>query len=314
MTKSSEFSLSETGAEAGINALFRAAQTTGAAFSAWRLPNQEELFISICFGAETISENFALEKAPAGFIMHPFEIAPQNQACFLPSGLLFSSNLQQNTITGRQLTENPKATQFRETLRQELEAPFETNWYTSSAEIKATNRAAFEDLVKNAISFLKKGEAEKVVPSRCANVSLPLHFTPVTGFLSLLKKYPQAFVSLVSAPETGTWLGASPEILVQKDRQNIFRTMALAGTQKMVSGQNQADAIWRQKEIEEQSLVVRYIISCFKKIRLREYIETGPRTVAAGNLLHLRSDFCVDLNEQTAFPDLTTQMLHLLHP
>ena len=116
-----------------------------------------------------------------------------------------------------------------------------------------------------------------------------------------------------NAPEIGTWLGASPEILVLKNKQNMFRTMALAGTQKLTAGLNPADAIWRQKEIEEQSLVVRYIISCFKKIRLREYVETGPRTVAAGNLLHLRSDFCVNLNEQD-FPNLTSDMLHLLHP
>jgi isochorismate synthase len=60
-------------------------------------------------------------------------------------------------------------------------------------------------------------------------------------------------------------------------------------------------------------LVERYIISCFKKIRLREYDEYGPKTVVAGNLMHLKSEFTVDMKE-TNFPQLGTIMLRLLHP
>jgi isochorismate synthase len=71
--------------------------------------------------------------------------------------------------------------------------------------------------------------------------------------------------------------------------------------------------VWTQKEIEEQALVSRYIINCFKAIRLREYEDEGPRTVRAGNLLHLRTDFLADMNK-LGFPQLGTQMLDLLHP
>ncbi len=70
---------------------------------------------------------------------------------------------------------------------------------------------------------------------------------------------------------------------------------------------------WTQKDIEEQALVCRYIISCFKKIRLREYVETGPKTVVAGNLLHLKTDYDVDMTA-TGFPQLGSIMLKLLHP
>ncbi len=59
--------------------------------------------------------------------------------------------------------------------------------------------------------------------------------------------------------------------------------------------------------------MARYIVSCFKQLRLREYQETGPRTVVAGQLLHLRTDFEVDLNA-VPFPSLGTDMLRLLHP
>jgi isochorismate synthase len=72
-------------------------------------------------------------------------------------------------------------------------------------------------------------------------------------------------------------------------------------------------AVWTQKEIEEQALVSRYIINCFKTIRLREFEEDGPRTVQAGNLIHLKTKFSVDMNE-VGFPTLGTTMIKLLHP
>jgi isochorismate synthase len=70
---------------------------------------------------------------------------------------------------------------------------------------------------------------------------------------------------------------------------------------------------WTEKEIEEQAMVSRYIINCFKKIRLREYEEHGPRTASAGNLLHLKTEYEVDM-KATNFPQLGSVMLKLLHP
>jgi len=107
-------------------------------------------------------------------------------------------------------------------------------------------------------------------------------------------------------------MGASPEILIETSGDHFY-TMSLAGTQ-VAKGENPLkSAAWTQKEIEEQALVSRYIVDCFKKIRLREYEEHGPKTVMAGNLLHLRSDFRVNMKE-TNFPQLGSVMLQLLHP
>ena len=67
-------------------------------------------------------------------------------------------------------------------------------------------------------------------------------------------KFPKAFVSFVSSKKTGTWLGATPEVLVLKDANNVFSTMALAGTQA-ANGKEEKEAVWKQKEIEEQAFV-----------------------------------------------------------
>ena len=60
-------------------------------------------------------------------------------------------------------------------------------------------------------------------------------------------------------------------------------------------------------------MVSRYIIGCLKKIRLREFEESGPKTVRAGKLVHLKTEYKVDMVE-TNMPDLGSIMLELLHP
>ena len=89
--------------------------------------------------------------------------------------------------------------------------------------------------------------------------------------------------------------------------------MSLAGTQPY-NGEDPLHSLpWTQKEIEEQAMVSRYIINRFKEIRLREFVEVGPRTVDAGNMAHLCSTFTVD-TVATDHENLGSVMLKLLHP
>ena len=92
-----------------------------------------------------------------------------------------------------------------------------------------------------------------------------------------------------------------------------FRTVALAGTKALEPNQTLGEIAWTQKEIEEQALVSRYIINCFKTLRLREFHEHGPKTVQAGTLAHLKTEFVVHYDE-VHFDELANQMINLLHP
>ena len=107
-------------------------------------------------------------------------------------------------------------------------------------------------------------------------------------------------------------MGATPELLIDVSG-DTFKTVSLAGTQKYDPERPLSEVAWTQKEIEEQALVSRYIINCFKKIRLREFEEIGPKTVRAGNLIHLKTEYSVDM-AATNFPNLGSVMLDLLHP
>jgi len=191
----------------------------------------------------------------------------------------------------------------------------ELAWHHSTQPAPAAaTEAQYTQLVRTGVAAIEAKAVVKVVSSRAARRPLPAGFDPLVAFQELSQRYERAFVSLVSVPGVGTWLGASPEVLAEVTADGQFHTMALAATQPLVPGHAPQDAIWRQKEIEEQALVARYIVSCFKQLRLREYQETGPRTVVAGQLLHLRTDFEVDLQNVPSPASLGTDMLRLLHP
>ncbi|GAB2451486.1 hypothetical protein GCM10011375_36970 [Hymenobacter qilianensis] len=282
----------------------------------WRLPNAAHAQLCLSFSWEEALTGLPpnLEaSAPSGFAFFPFRDSDHNPALFLPANVFFDSGqpaLFWVNKTG--------AADFRlSELRQFLQASPDTaslRWHQSPQPAPAT--ASLEEytaLVRRGVAAIEQGEVQKVVSSRATRQLLPPSFDALQAFEDLQARYPQAFVSLVSAPGAGTWLGATPEVLAEVTPEGTFRTMALAGTQPLTPGLTAQKAIWRQKEIEEQALVARYIVSCFKQLRLREYDEIGPRTVVAGELLHLRTDFAVHLR-QVPFPSLGTDMLRLLHP
>ncbi len=276
--------------------------------AAWQLPQQtqQHLIADLCGSGQL--PLLPLELLPAGFIAHPFR--EQEAAAFIRADVHYTSEAQS--------TDNAVQKALR--LVEKYLVPDErkrTPYAVSPAPTTpATEHRSFVDTVAEAVRAIEAGRFHKVVPSRQKMILLPADFDVTEAFQRLCAAYPAAFVSAFSIPGVGTWLGASPETLVstyQQAGRSVFRTMALAGTQ-VAQGQNALkQASWRQKEIEEQAMVSRYIINCFKKIRLRDFEENGPKTVAAGNLLHLRTDFTVD-TEKTNFSDLGSTMLRLLHP
>ena len=91
---------------------------------------------------------------------------------------------------------------------------------------------------------LKSGEFRKIVLARCSEVSLRGPVDTESLFLHACHLYPHQMIALFSSPLTGTWLMATPEVLLDGDGCR-WRTMALAGTMK-------TDGPWSEKNREEQ--------------------------------------------------------------
>jgi isochorismate synthase len=278
----------------------------------WRLPLQTEVQACISFAPQTTTAIPDLEPSPAGFLFCPFVTDGEERNIFLKADVRYSS-LTRAISTAPDAPE-AQVNLIREALAEAMTGKSAT-WPipANPARHSDRNEETFKAAVSLAVDVIRAETMEKVVLSRSSTTPLPDGFSLHRAFEKMQAAYPNAFVSLVAIPGVGTWLGASPEILVSVDQQQVFKTVALAGTQPACEDGSTANAIWRQKEIEEQGMVERYILSCFKKLRLREYSEVGPRTIIAGNLMHLRTDFKVDLTE-VDFPTLGTDMLRLLHP
>ncbi|MEQ9642814.1 MAG: chorismate-binding protein [Alphaproteobacteria bacterium] len=172
-----------------------------------------------------------------------------------------------------------------------------------------TDEATYHALVADAVAAIEAGRFAKVVTSRAEPRPLPPDTDLLDLFERLAKRYPAAFVALVTRPGRDAWLVATPETLLSW-RGGELRTMALAGTQIRPDVADLATVTWVDKLIEEQAIVARDIRRAFSTCGVIDYVESGPRTVRAANLVHLRSEFVVP----DVAPDLAARLLGALHP
>ena len=295
-----------------FSACFRIAFKLGKAMAMWQLPGSTHRHLIIDSRQNLLKGKIDVEESPPGFVFAPFDNPQGNESLLIQAHVHLTSpsmDLQihqeigglQSSFLDDLLTE--LHSEAAETPVFRLPRPASSNEFESS----------YEKMVDRALEDIADGKFLKVVPATTQEINLDQDFNCLDTFDQLCTHYPNAFKSLVTVPHIGTWIGASPEPLIEVDRNRMFYTTALAGTQAYDPQVPIPEVAWRQKEIEEQALVSRYIINCFKKIRLREFEEVGPRTVIAGNLLHLKTTYAVDM-EATNFPQLGTVMLELLHP
>ena len=165
---------------------------------------------------------------------------------------------------------------------------------------------------------LRDGTFQKIVLARSARLKATEHIPPLSLFARACKKYPRLFVALFSTERSGTWLIATPEILVS-GKCGAMQTMALAGTMRLSgtqldfdvsgSGFGKDDIHWSTKNIQEQRYVETYITECIEHYT-SDFSVCGPYTSRAGDLVHLRSDISFCLNDTAHMGDL----LNALHP
>jgi len=303
---------------AAIQTLLDFSYDNNLAAAAWRLPGETEKHLIVDLSGEFKRVKTDLEELDEGFIFAPFDNPQNQQSIFVRADFHYSSAQRKLQLDPRyDGTENPglDLDPLFDSLSDPDRLPESAAHYYINRDYRAsgTDQKTYEGWVKQALEAIHAEEFHKVVPCRTKCIQLGAKFDLVKNFLALCKAYPNAFISVVSVPGLGTWMGATPEALISMDKHKIFRTASLAGTQLYDPAKPLPQVAWTQKEIEEQAMVSRFIINCFKKIRLREFEEIGPRTSKAANLVHLKTDYLVDTKEVN-FPQLGTVMLELLHP
>ncbi|MDE6377641.1 MAG: chorismate-binding protein [Duncaniella sp.] len=107
---------------------------------------------------------------------------------------------------------------------------------------------------------------------------------PVESAESYFAANPNAFRYLCFTPETGLWLGATPELLLESDAASgTVNTMAVAGTRPISTPD---DEDWDEKNVEEHLVVVDFIQECLKEHNL-EVNTSEVMELDTGDVTHL---------------------------
>ena len=167
---------------------------------------------------------------------------------------------------------------------------------TSSEQNKEDYNLKFDSLQKE----IAKGRFQKVILSRTKTIQTQQD--AVTIFKLLNQKYLNTLNYIISNPEIGTWIGATPELLLSVENDKL-KTMSLAGTKT-------ANESWSEKEFEEQELVTETILDRLKETQCQNILIDGPTTIQAGKIEHLRTTFQANLSNKSNW----AAVLKSLHP
>lgn len=190
----------------------------------------------------------------------------------------------------------------------EDDADFEIDFSANeqSFETSNINKDAHINLVTKGIETIQKGSIEKVVLSRCEEVSITEEDHEIY-FKRFLKKYPTAFVYWFYHPKVGMWMGATPEQLL-KITDDKVQTVALAGTM-LDTGNDLENIHWGKKERDEQQIVTQFITEALQPFSKSLQI-SKPYTSKAGVLLHIKTDVKAKLSNKND----SYKVVEALHP
>ncbi len=262
------------------------------AYAYYRLPF-EDTYTEIAqeSGEPAIVRSFDELKCRHGFIIAPFAVSDD---CPI---VIIEGEATQHDIIYKQRSDNPFV-----------------------APKHSAVSASYSNIFSSFHSRLVAGDFRKIVLARVAVEEAKKEIDMKDLFLHACSLYPRLFVALVSAPQTGTWLVATPEILLDGSHGE-WHTMALAGTMTLTGeqlafdnpptgGRVVSDDIrWSDKNISEQRYVATYINDCLARFAT-DIVEDGPYTTRAGNLVHLRSDFSFRLADNAD----AGRLIAALHP
>jgi isochorismate synthase len=261
------------------------------AFALFFRPDEQEPELIIqTSGGFLEADSFDALNRLSGFIFAPFTIQKQTPlAVIRPDCHLRGVDAIATFAVKFTNSENSPPTNRNQTIPQEM------------------NQAEYKQMAEPLIQMIREGEFEKVVLSRAIGVTLPSNLALGEILLKLKAKVNNAFVCLVNLPGVGTWMGATPELLLTKQNGH-FMTVSLAGT---LPRNGNGEVPWTPKELREQEIVTEFIEAQLKSVGIDDFTKSGPFTSFAGNVAHLKTEI--------AFPAVKAQaelgrFINALHP
>ena len=264
-------------------------------FALYRMPWTEEPLLAMenADGVETLSSLEELSHRE-GFLIAPFKVSPMHPIVLIH---------HQYTAHGWEEIEYMlKEAKGNEYVHKDVHMENEYSEVIPQKSQKETYCAAFGRYIDE----LRKGRFKKLVLARNATYEMDADTSPLNLFVTACNAYPRMMISFSFTPYTGVWIGSSPEIILSGSGDE-WHTVALAGT--MPIEDNMIRDEWSLKNTEEQAYVSEYIRKVLKKYA-NEISENGPYTARAGQLQHLKTDFCFRMKSTSHLGEL----IEALHP
>lgn len=261
-------------------------------FTAYRLPRQKHVMLNKRHDEPEVIASAAELNGREGFVIAPFATDSESPILLVPT--------EWETTDVDALCNDTEVFSIVSTNNVEMRKHYHTDFC-------------------NFHSQLIEGNFSKIVLARSLKIKVDKAPDPLHLFAKACRMYPRMFVALFSTDISGTWLIATPEILLSGTGGDM-RTMALAGTMQL-SGKQLAfdtpeddgtiinDIVWSEKNKQEQHYVETYITECIEHFA-DDFSKTSTYTTRAGNIVHLRTDIRFQLNNTAQLGD----MLESLHP
>lgn len=262
------------------------------------IQNQDGLAVWFLPGNPQINL-ISAEKKDIFTFSHPNEISQQSGFVFAP--------FQTNEFAKPVFLKSSDVVQTIEDFKISGTKKFHLPGYDEGI-FSAISQEQYMEKCNAVIREIKSGKADKVVFSRVI-IHKPKHQKhPAKVFLDIKSKYPEAFCYLFFTPQTGLWMGATPETLLTQ-KSGFIKTMALAGT-RPVSEQGSKPKPWPEKELEEQKFVTDYINNALSELGIPDIKISKPYTAPAGKIEHIRTDIVITTLGTDTIPGDIIQALH----
>ena len=184
-------------------------------------------------------------------------------------------------------------------ITQEMKNSFDkVHLYSKSVTHKNITQEDYYTLIEKSLSLIKENTFSKVVLSR--NITIDATINLLESYKKMLANYPNAYNYCWYHPESGIWIGATPETLANIE-ENQLQTVSLAGTKSL-------EEDWTEKEMIEQQVVTEYIVK--QLATYSENIDCKPvETITAGKFQHLQTKITAKIK-----PNSIQSIVEKLHP
>lgn len=258
----------------------------------YRLPDAREAFVlRQTEGEPTRLQSIADLKGRSGYVFAPFEGGPI-------------------LIEGEALQASPSAPPLQ---RGGGALPVAPEQHATLPTLRG-DRAAYGNDFRLFHDELLRGTFQKIVLARAAECDYNAMLGPDAEdsdaaslqalFWRACERFPHQYVAMVHTVATGTWLTATPELLLSH-QGGQWQTMSLAGTMPL----RRRDEPWDTKNRQEQLFVTDYIRDIVAPLATDLQLH-GPYTAQAGNVVHLRTDVSFSLRGDVS----PTELLLRLYP